>query len=330
MADSDSSILIHGETGTGKELFAQAIHNESQRRNSPFVAVNCGAFHENILESELFGYEEGAFTGARKGGKIGFFELAHNGTIFLDEISEMSKNLQVKILRVLQEKEIMKLGSDKVIDVNIRVIAASNKNLKDLMKKNDFRKDLYYRLNILPLEIPPLRSRPEDIEELIIRFKRKFGSDFSIDSDCMSLLFQHKWDGNVRELRNIVEYLTNLGKKRINLDDIPLMDKRNNGKIENTIENERIIDPTILDNKHTSKYMFVLKTLYESRINRKRIGRRGILNVALENNFFISEKEIRNIIEKLESNSFVLVEKGRAGTSLTESGISLFQKLYKS
>src|SRR5699024_10187718 len=155
---SNSSILITGETGTGKELFAQAIHNNSPRNRYQFVPVNCGAFPESLLESELFGYEEGAFTGARKGGKPGLFELAHNGTLFLDEIAEMPMNLQVKLLRVLQEREVVRIGGDRIINVDIRIVAATNRDLKSMVKRGEFRQDLYYRLNVLPLNIPPLRE----------------------------------------------------------------------------------------------------------------------------------------------------------------------------
>ncbi|MFA9424372.1 MAG: sigma-54 interaction domain-containing protein, partial [Sedimentibacter sp.] len=179
MSKSDSSILITGETGTGKELFSQAIHNDSKRKKYQFVAVNCGAFPESLLESELFGYEEGAFTGARKGGKPGLFELAHKGTLFLDEITEMPMNLQVKLLRALQERQIARIGGDRLIDVDIRVIAATNNDIKKLVEKGEFRHDLYYRLNVLPLKIPPLRSHKEDILFLIEYIKKQFKSEFT-------------------------------------------------------------------------------------------------------------------------------------------------------
>lgn len=167
MACSNSAVLIYGQTGTGKELFAQSIHNASPRRNYPFIAINCSAIPENLLESELFGYAEGAFTGARKGGKSGFFEQAHGGTLFLDEISEMNIHLQTRLLRVLQEKEVTRIGGDSVINVDVRIIAASNKKLKTLVNQSAFRKDLYYRLNVLSLQIPPLEERREDIPLLL-------------------------------------------------------------------------------------------------------------------------------------------------------------------
>lgn len=162
-AHTDLTVLLLGETGSGKEMFAQSMHNASSRRNGPFVAVNCAALPEGILESELFGYDEGAFTGARRSGKMGLFELSHNGTIFLDEIGEMPMSLQSRLLRVLQERRVMRLGGDRVFPVNIRIFAATNQNLIELVQKHKFREDLFYRLNVLTLKIPPLRERPRDI-----------------------------------------------------------------------------------------------------------------------------------------------------------------------
>jgi len=206
----DSTILILGETGTGKELFAQSIHNASRRAEKLFVAVNCAALPENLLESELFGYVEGAFTGARKGGKAGLFELAHNGTIFLDEISEMSPKLQARFLRVLQEKEVVRIGDDKVLPIDVRVIAASNRNLYELVEKGDFREDLYYRLCVLQLKIPPLRKRVEDIAQLVKFFMEEKSKKLNIpvkgiSHEALSKLVLYQWPGNVRQLENIIE-----------------------------------------------------------------------------------------------------------------------------
>ena len=205
-----ATILIQGDTGTGKELFAQSIHTESQVKNGPFVAINCAALPEDLLESELFGYEEGAFTGARKGGKIGLFELAHNGTIFLDEIGELPLSIQNRLLRVLQEKEIMRIGGTKVIKVNVRVIAATNKDLYDLMMQNKFRPDLYFRLNVLTLKIPALHDRPEDIKGLICFFLQKYNVQYSrnilmFSPLVLSILKKYPWPGNIRELETFIE-----------------------------------------------------------------------------------------------------------------------------
>ncbi|MDR3562606.1 MAG: sigma 54-interacting transcriptional regulator [Negativicutes bacterium] len=208
----NSNILLVGETGTGKELFAQSIHNTSSRKEKPFVAVNCAAIPEPLLESELFGYAEGAFTGAARGGKQGYFELAHGGTLFLDEISELSPNLQGRLLRVLQENEVMPLGANKVIPVNVRILSATNKNLPKLVASGLFRQDLFYRLDVLRLFLPPLRGRKEDIPTLIQHFieknRRKLGGPkFRIFPEVIQMLTEYPWPGNVRELKNYCERL---------------------------------------------------------------------------------------------------------------------------
>jgi transcriptional regulator with PAS, ATPase and Fis domain len=208
-----ANILIVGETGTGKELFAQSIHNASSRREGPFVAINCAALPESLLESELFGYVEGAFTGASKGGKAGLFELAHRGTIFLDEISEISPFLQGRMLRVLEEREIMRIGHDQVIPVDIRIISAANRDLHELVEQGQFRKDLLYRLDVLQLDIPPVRDRGNDIRMLIEHWFSRFelqlyGRTRPIGDECWPYLQSQKWEGNVRQLRNFCERLT--------------------------------------------------------------------------------------------------------------------------
>jgi len=206
-ARSDSTVLIMGESGTGKELFAQGIHSASSRANKPFLAVNCAALPESLLESELYGYEEGAFTGARKGGKPGLFELAHGGTIFLDEVGEIPLPLQSRLLRVLEEREVLRVGGDRILHVNIRVIAATNKNLWDMVKSGRFREDLYYRLNVLELRLPSLRVRRSDIPMLVTRFLSELRWDLSprqVD-EIAGIFMSYHWPGNVRELKNIVE-----------------------------------------------------------------------------------------------------------------------------
>jgi transcriptional regulator with PAS, ATPase and Fis domain len=205
-----SNVLIFGETGTGKELFAQSIHNASSRKNGPFVAVNCASLPENLIESELFGYAEGSFTGSARGGKKGLIELAHNGTLFLDEISELPLSFQSKLLRVLQEHEVRKIGDDRITSVDVRIISALNSNIHELVRKGLFRKDLLYRLDILRLPIPPLRSRPEDILELFMHYIKSYnvnlGREFeSITPKAVELLTAYNFEGNVRELKNIVE-----------------------------------------------------------------------------------------------------------------------------
>ena len=208
----DSNVLLIGETGTGKEILAQSCHNSSNRRRGPFVAVNCAALPENLLESELFGYVEGAFTGAARGGKPGLFELAHQGTIFLDEVSEIPLKLQGRLLRVLQEREIMRLGDDRIIPVDVRVISATNRDLKNLAAENGFRRDLLYRIDVLHIQVPPLRERCDDIPLLLEYFfalyNRKFGKNIrKVAPVARELLTQYEWPGNVRELRNVCEQL---------------------------------------------------------------------------------------------------------------------------
>lgn len=216
----DSTVVIYGESGTGKEIIAQSMHNISFRRDSPFVAINCGAISETLLESELFGYEEGAFTGARKGGKPGLFELAHEGTIFLDEINSISFNLQTKLLRVLEEREIMRIGSDYVIPLNVRVIAAANEVLKQKVEEGSFRKDLFYRLNILEIHIPPLRERREDILPLFKHYLKELSEKkvhITLNGETEEKLIKYNWPGNVRELKNMAQrYLL---FNEINLDE---------------------------------------------------------------------------------------------------------------
>jgi propionate catabolism operon transcriptional regulator len=211
-AQADSTVLIHGESGTGKELLAQGIHNASRRHKAPFVAVNCAAFPETLLESELFGYEEGAFTGSRKGGKPGLFEVAHTGTIFLDEIGDMPLPLQTRLLRVLQEREVVRLGGTEPTPVDVRIVAATHRNLRTQIAAERFREDLYYRLNILRLKLPPLRDRREDIrpiaEHLLAQVSKRTGATGMPDlQPLLPYLETYSWPGNIRELENVIERL---------------------------------------------------------------------------------------------------------------------------
>ena len=211
-ASTDSTILIVGETGTGKEILAHSIHGLSNRNSHAFVSINCAALSEELLQSELFGYEEGAFTGSRKGGKPGLFEIAHNGTIFLDEINATSQNVQRHLLRVLQEREVMRIGADRVTPINVRVLAASNSNLIEEVNEGRFREDLFFRLNVLTLTIPPLRDRLGDIPHLVNRFMHLLTREyeqkqFFIPEQYMHKLMQYQWPGNVRQLRNFIERL---------------------------------------------------------------------------------------------------------------------------
>ena len=228
IAESGSTVLIQGESGTGKELLARAIHNYGEYRDKPFIAINCAAIPDNLLESELFGYEEGAFSGAKKGGKLGKFQLAHEGTIFLDEIGEMPLHLQPKLLRVLQEKEIEKLGGTGTIPINVRVIAATNKNLEELIKEGKYREDLFYRLNVIPFKMIPLRERKKDIPLLLEYFLNKYNDSLGKNirgytMEAEKTLVKYRWKGNVRELQNVVEYMVNMSSEEYLIyENIPL------------------------------------------------------------------------------------------------------------
>lgn len=228
IAASKSTVLITGESGTGKEMIARAIHAESDRWNKPFIAINCGAIPDTLLESELFGYVRGAFSGADPNGRIGKFELANKGVIFLDEIGDMPLYLQVKILRVLQERKLARIGSNQLVELDIRVIAATNKDLKKHIIENKFREDLYYRLNVIPIELPPLRERKEDIEIIFMRMIHKYNKLFKtniqgIDEETKELLIGYSWPGNVRELENVVEFMVNMseGNAILNKSTLP-------------------------------------------------------------------------------------------------------------
>ncbi|WP_341273872.1 sigma-54 interaction domain-containing protein [Clostridium beijerinckii] len=213
-ARSESNILITGESGTGKELYANSIHAYSNRKNGPFVAVNCATFDSNLLESELFGYEDGAFTGAKKGGKEGLFELANGGTLFLDEVSELDYGLQAKLLRVLQENTIRRVSGLKEIHIDVRIIVATNKSLEKMIEENKFRKDLYYRIAIFPINIPPLRNRRQDIKPLVNKFINQMAyrikRNIEISEEAVNLLYNYDWPGNIRELKNSIEFATNM------------------------------------------------------------------------------------------------------------------------
>lgn len=220
IANSSSTVLISGETGTGKELIARALHYSSNRAAFPFISINCASIPENLLESELFGYDEGGFTGAKRSGKPGRFELANGGTILLDEIGELPKYMQAKLLRVLQERIIERIGGIRSIDIDVRIIAATNQNICEMVEKKDFRADLYYRLNVIPLSICPLRDRKDDIELLAIHFLKKYSKKLNKNiegfaQDTLTILSSYDWPGNVRELENIIEYATNFETEHI-------------------------------------------------------------------------------------------------------------------
>ncbi len=272
-----ATILITGESGTGKEVFAKSIHQQSSYFNGPFISVNCGAIPEHLFESELFGYEEGAFTGAKKGGKLGKFELAQNGTIFLDEIGELSLILQTKLLRVLQEREAERVGSIKKYKLNVRIIAATNRNIVEMVENGTFREDLYYRLNIIRLHLPPLRERVEDIPTLLAYYvkdicKRYGIAEKTLSSEVVATLMTYHWKGNIRELVNTVEHLVTMTDKgHIEVGDLPDMIRNSPSHVKQIADakNDYLIDQFKTKNGHIEKEM-ILQALKAAQGNKSR------------------------------------------------------------
>ena len=220
-ARTDETILITGESGTGKEVMAGSIHNASRRGSKPFLSINSAAIPATLMESELFGYEEGAFTGAKKGGRLGLLEISHQGTLFLDEVEGMSPALQVKLLRVLQEREIMRVGGTSIIPIDVRIVAATNESLERKVAEGTFRRDLYYRLSTLPIVIPPLSERGDDLFLILEQFQKELGGSFRLTPQVRGFLKSYSWPGNIRELRNVVEYFLYTGHDPITMEDLP-------------------------------------------------------------------------------------------------------------
>ncbi|WP_408955654.1 sigma-54 interaction domain-containing protein [Natroniella sp. ANB-PHB2] len=325
LGGSESTILIQGESGTGKELFAQSIHNYSKRGREPFIAVNCAALPGNLLESELFGYEEGAFTGAKKGGKPGVFELAHTGTIFLDEIGDIPLDIQSRLLRVLQEEEVMRIGGTKVIPIDIRVIAATNRELRKLVENNEFREDLYYRLNVLPLKIPALRKRKEDIPLLIAFFLQKFNADdLNFSEEVKSRLYNYNWPGNVRELENCIEYISQTCNGEVGIGDLPPHFHEEDNILDSNLER---IKQELEELGDIKEYLFILNELYLAKQEERNIGRREIAKNANVNKIHLSSHMVRSRLRKLELSGLVSIGQGRQGTKITEEGISFLEGL---
>ncbi|SHI94286.1 Transcriptional regulator containing PAS, AAA-type ATPase, and DNA-binding Fis domains [Dethiosulfatibacter aminovorans DSM 17477] len=325
MAKSDSTVLIIGESGTGKELFAHVIHNNSRRRKEQFVAVNCSAIPESLLESELFGYSDGAFTGAKKGGKKGLFEIANGGTLFLDEIGEMPLHLQNRLLRVLQEKEIMRVGSNSIIKIDVRIIAATNVDLMKQARAGKFRKDLFYRISVLPLVVPPLRKRGNDVLEIFDRIASEKGDKIELSEEVKKFFVEYSWEGNVREVRNCVEYLINLGKDIVKLDDLPesmklasLLDGNEMG-LQDDVVGEVTEGANIRENVDID--MEILKILYEKNSRNMKIGRKQLSEELRRVGIFLGEQEVRNKLLLLQKKGFVAIGKGRGGTKITAAGV---------
>lgn len=323
LSKSELTVLIEGESGTGKELFASAIHNNSKRKYGPFLAVNFSALPDELIESELFGYEEGAFTGAKKGGKIGLFELADGGTIFLDEIGDVSPKVQTKLLRVLQEKEVMPLGGTTIKGVDVRIIAATNKNLKEMVLEKQFRSDLYYRLKIGYINLPPLRTRISDIENLVEYFiKAETSENIKISSNILDEFNKYKWLGNVRELESTIKYMLAVRTSNtLTLSDLP--DRK---FFEEDMSDLIIYDCGDLEyNKLNDEMSFILKSIANLQNNNIIAGREKITERLNELGYEITQNQIRTRLEKLEETGFISKRRGRYGAVLTEKGVKYLQ-----
>jgi sigma-54 dependent transcriptional regulator, acetoin dehydrogenase operon transcriptional activator AcoR len=314
----EQPILILGENGTGKEIFAHSIHHVSKRKDQPFVPINFAGLPESLAESELFGYEHGAFTGAKKGGKPGFFELAHNGTIFLDEIGDASPSIQATLLRVIQEKQIVRVGGTQLIPINVRIIAATNKNLLKLVENGRFREDLYYRLNVLPLHLPPLRERKEDILPLVEYFLRKqFSTSVVLEDEVVEHFRSYDWPGNIRELENSVYYLSAVMKDQtIGLEDLP------SNFFKKKQESHTSIVEKLEKEGSLQEFYWLLSYLYLAKQHHWNTGR-----LSMEA-YFIKEKKTRFSAQQIKSRMLILkkyqlVEIGltRQGSWITNLGI---------
>ncbi|HBV67848.1 MAG TPA: sigma-54-dependent Fis family transcriptional regulator [Clostridiales bacterium] len=291
-----ATVLLKGESGTGKELFANSIHAQSRRSENNFIRVNCAALSDSLLESELFGYEEGSFTGALKGGRKGLFEEADKGTIFLDEISEISMNTQAKLLRVLQEKEIMRVGSNYSIPVDVRIITATNIDLIKAVREGRFREDLFYRLNILPIMIPPLRERKEDIPLLIKNFIAKFNDEYgrhilNISDDSINKLIDYEWPGNVRELENIIGRSIinmNINERVIQAEHLPqlLAGKKNSNGMETRAQEGELVTLSDVVDRAEADY---IKNVY-TRLNKNKTEAAKALGISLRSLYYKMEK----------------------------------------
>jgi len=348
ISNRDSSVLIQGESGTGKEYFAHAIHEYSNRRSGPFVPVNFAAISDGLFESELFGYEEGSFTGAAKGGRKGLFESAHEGTIFLDEIGEMPLYLQTSLLRVLQEKEVRKVGSNKVIPVDIRVIAATNKNLRIEVEKGNFREDLYYRLKVLSINLIPLRDRKADIELLMLHYlnlsnlkKVEKLTDF-FTQEAVNVLYQYRWPGNIRELVNATEYFSTIKEldKIITLNDLnqeffELQDSVEKPEFQDGLKINsqskeslshyffELEDVMSVNKKYETVYLgWLLVKIYEN----NGIGRRKLSVLASMEGLELSEGKIRSLLLVLKDHELIKTMKGSFGNVITEKGLRTIRR----
>lgn len=321
IARSDYTVTITGESGTGKEIFAQAIHEYSSRNNGPFVAVNFAGISDSLVESELFGYEEGAFTGAIKGGKTGLFELAQNGTLFLDEIGDAPPKIQAAILRVIQEKEITRVGGNKVVPINVRLIAATNKDLHKMIMEGTFREDLFYRLNQLPLNLPPLRERREDIKVLIDYIMKKNNFNIELSSELLSELSAYRWPGNVRDLESVITYLSvSMEGTKATTENLPF-------QLRDMQRHETHVDKIIklLESKgDLSVFEDILHCLSLDKSDSSGIGRTTLQSMM---SIPISENQLRTKLNILKKYDCIHTGVKKQGTQITDLGVSVLDKL---
>ncbi|WP_432661903.1 sigma 54-interacting transcriptional regulator [Wukongibacter baidiensis] len=327
IAKTDLTVLITGDSGTGKEVLAQAIHNDSKRSKQPFVAFNCAAMPESLLESELFGYASGAFTGALKEGKKGLFEQANNGTIFLDEIGDMPLHLQTKLLRVLQERQIMPIGSHNIIDIDVRVIAATHRNLMDMVDNGSFRKDLFYRINVFPIHLPSLRKRKKDVLLLLKKFTNR---DLFFTKECKKVLTDYTWPGNIRELMNIASYIGIMeDDSAVTINNLPhyLLNSPNqntDNSLDSYQSNLRIIN----EKTDIDTLILVLDAIKFLNTIKKSSGRKHIINVLDEKGLYMSENKLRKFLEILKETEMVIAKTGRIGHIITEKGDQFLEKYH--
>ena len=294
----------------------------------PFVAINCAALTETLLESELFGYEEGAFTGAKKGGKAGLFEYAHLGTLFLDEVEAMSPMLQAKLLRVLQEKELIRVGGDRVIPVDVRIVASSNEDIHELVRQGRFRKDLSYRLNTLPLEIPPLRERGEDLFLIAAEIKKRFGYAYILAPDAREVLRRYCWEGNVRELSNLIEYLAVVDKPEITSEDLPpyLRATRSLSPAAPSLPDDFSDFAAQTAAGQEELYRFLLRALSAAEGG---IGRGQLCRLAEQEGLLLTDQAARDALQALNRLGLISVSRGRGGSRLTLRGRRLAEAFSK-
>lgn len=318
-ARTEAPVLIVGQTGTGKELYAHAIHDASPRRDGPFVSINCGAIPDELLESELFGYEKGSFTGANAKGKKGLLEVANHGTVFLDEVSDASMRFQVKLLRVLQEGEFTKIGGVDPSSIDVRIIAATNTPLETLKAGGAFRRDIFFRLSTFILSVPSLRERREDIPALVERFLGSHGyREKVVTPELLVFLLGYPWEGNVRELRNCVEYLGCLGGDRLTLADLPST-YRAPGPLE-SISSSGAEVPDVIFGGLDSRERKLLAAIMEQLADDRGAGRRSLTAFLRQQHGHVTEYAVRRYLEILESADFIRRERGRGGCRLGEMG----------